>query len=180
MFRAQNRAQKSNALLIFGPKEAARTRQRSRRWYPQLQELDEGKRRKRDVQRSAKRSCEWVNRPERRRRLAMPDILFILLLALVLLGPKKLPHVAATFGRYLAQFQRMRRELLDQINAEVARMEASQAQLTAAPVPALRPALTIPTRVGCFVGILRDALPSKRLGIRDLGTCDPRPSKQDI
>lgn len=61
----------------------------------------------------------------------MPDMLFILLLVLVLLGPKKLPQVAAQIGKYLAQFQRMRRELLDQVNAEVARMEASQAQLTA-------------------------------------------------
>lgn len=61
----------------------------------------------------------------------MPDMLFILLLVLVLLGPEKLPQVAAQIGKYLAQFQRMRRELLDQVNAEVARMEASQAQLTA-------------------------------------------------
>jgi sec-independent protein translocase protein TatB len=70
----------------------------------------------------------------------MPDMLFILLLALVLLGPKKLPQVAAQIGKYLVQFQRMRRELLDQVNAEVARMETSQAQLTAAPVPAPHPA----------------------------------------
>lgn len=69
----------------------------------------------------------------------MPDMLFILLLALVLLGPKKLPQVAAQIGKYLTQFQRMRRELLDQVNAEVSRMEASQAQLTAAPVPAPHP-----------------------------------------
>jgi sec-independent protein translocase protein TatB len=67
-------------------------------------------------------------------------MLFILLLALVLLGPKKLPQVAMQIGKYLAQFQRMRRELLDQVNAEVARMEAPQAQLTAPPVPAPHPA----------------------------------------
>ncbi len=49
----------------------------------------------------------------------MLDMLFILLLALVLLGPKKLPQVASQIGKYLAQFQRMRRELLDQVNAEM-------------------------------------------------------------
>jgi len=70
----------------------------------------------------------------------MPDMLFILLLALVLLGPKKLPQVAAQIGKYLAQFQRMRRELLDQVNAELALMEAPQAQLTTAPAPAPHPA----------------------------------------
>ena len=65
----------------------------------------------------------------------MPDMLFILLLALVLLGPKKLPQVAAQIGKYLAQFQRMRRELLDQVSAEVTRMEALQAEQTRAPAP---------------------------------------------
>jgi len=58
----------------------------------------------------------------------MPDMLFILLLALVLLGPKKLPQVAAQIGKYLAQFQRMRRDLLDQVTAEVARLETTQAE----------------------------------------------------
>ena len=53
----------------------------------------------------------------------MPDMLFILLLALVLLGPKKLPKVAAQIGKYLAQFHRLRRELLDQVNSEVAQLE---------------------------------------------------------
>jgi Sec-independent protein translocase protein TatA len=78
----------------------------------------------------------------------MPDMLFILLLALVLLGPKKLPQVAMQIGKYLAQFQRMRRELLDQVNAEVARMEAPQAQLTAPPVPAPHPAPSLAPQGG--------------------------------
>jgi sec-independent protein translocase protein TatB len=56
----------------------------------------------------------------------MPDMLFILLLALVLLGPKKLPQVASQIGKYLAQFQRMRRELLDQVNAEMLAMDVEQ------------------------------------------------------
>ena len=63
----------------------------------------------------------------------MPDMLFILLLALVLLGPKKLPQVAAQIGKYLAQFQRMRRDLLDQVTAEVARLETTQVEPTTAP-----------------------------------------------
>jgi len=53
----------------------------------------------------------------------MPDVLFILLLAMVVLGPKKLPQVAAQVGKYLAQFQRMKREVMDQVNAEVLRLE---------------------------------------------------------
>lgn len=53
----------------------------------------------------------------------MPDVLFILLLAMVILGPKKLPQIAAQIGKYLAQFQRMKREMMDQVNAEVMRLE---------------------------------------------------------
>jgi Sec-independent protein translocase protein TatA len=53
----------------------------------------------------------------------MPDLLFLLLLALVLLGPKKLPQIAGQIGRYLAQFQRMKREVLDQLNAEMVKLD---------------------------------------------------------
>lgn len=56
----------------------------------------------------------------------MPDILFILFLALVVLGPKKLPQVAAQAGKFLAQFQRMKRDLLDQVNGELLRIEEKQ------------------------------------------------------
>jgi sec-independent protein translocase protein TatB len=49
----------------------------------------------------------------------MPDMLFILLLALVLLGPRKLPQLAAHAGKYLAQFQRIRREMMEQLSAEL-------------------------------------------------------------
>jgi len=53
----------------------------------------------------------------------MPDVLFILLLAMIVIGPRKLPQVAAQVGRYLAQFQRVRRELLNQVNGEILRLE---------------------------------------------------------
>ncbi|MGA7458743.1 MAG: twin-arginine translocase TatA/TatE family subunit [Candidatus Korobacteraceae bacterium] len=53
----------------------------------------------------------------------MPDILFILLLAMIILGPKKLPQVAAQVAKYLAQFQRMKREVIEQVNGEILRLE---------------------------------------------------------
>jgi len=58
----------------------------------------------------------------------MPDVLFILLLAMIVLGPRKLPQVAAQVGKYLAQFQRMKREVMDQVNAEVLRLEERKEQ----------------------------------------------------
>lgn len=56
----------------------------------------------------------------------MPDVLFILLLAMVVLGPKKLPQPAAQVGKYLAQFQRMKQEMMDQVNAEVLRLDGER------------------------------------------------------
>ena len=53
----------------------------------------------------------------------MPDLLFILMLAMILLGPKRLPQILAQVGKYLAQFQRMKREVMEQVSAEVVRME---------------------------------------------------------
>jgi len=53
----------------------------------------------------------------------MPDILFILLLALVIFGPRKLPEIAGQVGKYLAQFRRLKSELLDQINGEILLLE---------------------------------------------------------
>jgi len=37
----------------------------------------------------------------------MPDILFILLLALVIFGPKKLPEITGLIGKRLANFRRL-------------------------------------------------------------------------
>lgn len=53
----------------------------------------------------------------------MLEMLFILMLAMIILGPKKLPQVAAQAGKYLAQFQRMKREVMEQVNGEMLRLE---------------------------------------------------------
>ena len=45
----------------------------------------------------------------------MPDILFILLLALVIFGPKKLPEIARQIAKYVLQFQRMSNDFKRQL-----------------------------------------------------------------
>jgi sec-independent protein translocase protein TatB len=54
----------------------------------------------------------------------MPDILFILLLALVIFGPRKLPEMARQVGKYLAQFGSMKSEIMSQIEDEMRKLEA--------------------------------------------------------
>jgi TatA/E family protein of Tat protein translocase len=54
----------------------------------------------------------------------MPDMLFILVLALVIFGPRKLPEIARQVGKYLAQFRSMRSAIMGQINDEIRKLEA--------------------------------------------------------
>lgn len=65
----------------------------------------------------------------------MPDILFILVLALVIFGPAKLPMLARELGKYRAQFQQMQRALMEQVEAEMSNIksQAPSNALTTAP-----------------------------------------------
>jgi sec-independent protein translocase protein TatB len=63
----------------------------------------------------------------------MPDILFIVLLALVIFGPKKLPEMARQVGKYLAQFKRVKGELMEQVSIEIRSLE-QQKRIEAEPV----------------------------------------------
>jgi len=63
----------------------------------------------------------------------MPDILFIVLLALVIFGPKKLPEIARQVGKYLAQFRQVKGELMQQISGEIRSLE-QQEHIEAEPV----------------------------------------------
>ncbi len=63
----------------------------------------------------------------------MPDILFIVPLALVIFGPKKLPEIARQVGKYLAQFRQVKGELMQQISGEIRSLE-QQEHVEAEPV----------------------------------------------
>jgi Sec-independent protein translocase protein TatA len=56
----------------------------------------------------------------------MPDMLFILLLAVVVLGPKRLPAFARQLGRYRAKLNQMQREFSAQIQAEVDKVRQTE------------------------------------------------------
>jgi len=65
----------------------------------------------------------------------MPDILFILLLALVIFGPKRLPEVARQLAKFLAQFRMMRDDLRRQLQNELLKIEMEEKQKAATPPP---------------------------------------------
>ena len=63
----------------------------------------------------------------------MPDILFILILALVIFGPKRMPEIARQIAKYMAQFRVMRDDLKRQLESELLKIELEEKQKAAAP-----------------------------------------------
>ena len=51
--------------------------------------------------------------------LGLPEILFILVLALLVFGPKRLPKVGRTLGRALGEFRRATSDLKQTIDREI-------------------------------------------------------------
>jgi sec-independent protein translocase protein TatB len=60
----------------------------------------------------------------------MPDILFIVVLALVIFGPKKLPEVLRQVAKFMAQFRMMRDDLRRQVQGELLKIELEEKQKT--------------------------------------------------
>lgn len=52
--------------------------------------------------------------------LGLPEIAFIVFIALLLFGPKKLPEIGRTLGKGMAEFRRATDELKRSINTELA------------------------------------------------------------
>jgi TatA/E family protein of Tat protein translocase len=52
--------------------------------------------------------------------LGFPEIAFILVLALLIFGPKKLPEIGRTLGKGIAEFRKATNELKRSVNTELA------------------------------------------------------------
>jgi TatA/E family protein of Tat protein translocase len=76
--------------------------------------------------------------------LGVPELIFILILALLIFGPKRLPEIGRTLGRGMAEFRKASNELKRSINTELALDEAATPAPAAPAWPARAepPALT--------------------------------------
>jgi len=61
--------------------------------------------------------------------LGMPELLFILVLALLLFGPKRLPEIGRTIGKGMAEFRKATNEFKRTIETEIALEEAPKRPL---------------------------------------------------
>jgi TatA/E family protein of Tat protein translocase len=62
-----------------------------------------------------------------------PEMLFLLVLAFLLFGPKRLPEIGRKLGRGLAEFKRASNELKGQLENEMRQLEAEEREKKIAP-----------------------------------------------
>jgi sec-independent protein translocase protein TatB len=58
--------------------------------------------------------------------LGMPEMFFLVLIGLLLFGPKKLPEIGRQLGRFMAEFKRASNEFQAQLNDEVRKLELEE------------------------------------------------------
>jgi Tat protein translocase TatB subunit len=77
--------------------------------------------------------------------IGMPELLLILVLALIVLGPKKLPELARTLGKGMAEFRRATDELKDEFRQVEHEIEDSSPEATSKGDPLLEPTAETPS-----------------------------------
>ena len=59
--------------------------------------------------------------------LGFAEMLFLVILALLLFGPRKLPEIARTMGKFMAEFKKASNEFQGQIHEEIRKLELEEA-----------------------------------------------------
>jgi sec-independent protein translocase protein TatA len=72
--------------------------------------------------------------------LGLPEILFILVVALLIFGPRRLPEIGRTIGRALGEFRRATTDLKRTIDTEVTLEEVRQSPPSSPAPPPEKPA----------------------------------------
>src|SRR5271157_3687221 len=70
---------------------------------------------------------------------SMSEMVFLLVLALVVVGPKKLPGLARQMGKYMAEFKRASNEFKRQLESEMMNIELEERAKTQEATPKILP-----------------------------------------
>ena len=80
--------------------------------------------------------------------LGVPELLFILVLALLVFGPRKLPEIGRTLGRAMGEFRRATSDLKRTLDVELSNEELNKKSApVATPTPLPEPVATVPPAV---------------------------------
>jgi TatA/E family protein of Tat protein translocase len=72
--------------------------------------------------------------------IGMPELIVIMVIALIIFGPRKLPELGRSLGRSLNEFKRASNELKHTLDEEIRVEEQRTAEQQRAPEPPPRPA----------------------------------------
>jgi Tat protein translocase TatB subunit len=70
--------------------------------------------------------------------IGLPELVVILVVALVVLGPKRLPEVARTLGKAVAEFRRHSTEIVEDFQSQLRMDDEEEARRARATPPAPR------------------------------------------
>ena len=114
--------------------------------------------------------------------IGAPELIFILVLALLIFGPKRLPQLSRTLGKGMAEFRRASTELQRAIHTEIDEPPAERRPVWSAPPeerrPPARPAEEAPqlaadAEVEAYPGGDADAVVDARLDLEPSGATEP-------
>jgi TatA/E family protein of Tat protein translocase len=77
--------------------------------------------------------------------IGFPEMIFILLLALLIFGPRRLPEIGKSLGKALGEFRRATTDLKRTFNTEMALDEEPPVRTIEHPAARVEPASTVPT-----------------------------------
>ncbi len=95
--------------------------------------------------------------------VGLPEMLIILVIALIVFGPRKLPEIGASVGKAMREFKRASSELTDELNREV-EVEKSQERRKAAEVSAQATAPYAPEQTQAYSHEPSTGLSAPQLG----------------
>jgi Tat protein translocase TatB subunit len=67
--------------------------------------------------------------------IGMPELVVILVIALIVLGPKRLPEVARSLGKAMSEFKRQSSEIMDEFTAQARLDEDTERRTRVKPAP---------------------------------------------